>query len=277
LPEGWEWDETLFEGSAPFYVRGRFPYAPELAPRLAAALDLDGSGRLLDVGCGPGVLSLALAHLFKEAIGVDPDAGMLEEAKRRAAEAGIENARWVRLRAEELPAGLGAFRAATFGQSFHWMDRDRVAATVRAMLEPGGAFVHVAEVKDPRPPVVVSGGEPPYEEIRDLVGQYCGPIRRAGQGLLRHGSPDGEESVLRAAGFGDPQRLRINNEISLGRSTDDIVAWVYSQSGSAPHLFGERRLDFEHDLRRLLNSNAAKVAFVETPPDTEVLIWCMPN
>ena len=27
-PEGWQWDETLYLGSAPYYVRGRPPYAP---------------------------------------------------------------------------------------------------------------------------------------------------------------------------------------------------------------------------------------------------------
>ncbi len=34
---------------------------------------------------------------------------------------------FVQLRAEELPAGLGIFDVASFAQSFHWMDRMRVA------------------------------------------------------------------------------------------------------------------------------------------------------
>ena len=72
---------------------------------------------------------------------------MLAEGARRAADAGIENIVWVRARAEDLPAGLGRFRVATFAQSFHWMDRDRVAAIVFEMLEPGGALVHISDVK----------------------------------------------------------------------------------------------------------------------------------
>ena len=56
---------------------------------------------------------------------------------------GVENVDWVHLRAEELPGDLGTFRVVTFAQSFHWMQRERVAATVREMLEPGGAWVHV--------------------------------------------------------------------------------------------------------------------------------------
>src|SRR6185312_10075514 len=115
------------------------PYPPEVAETLRAELGLDGAGRLLDVGCGPGAITVLLAPLFAEAVGVDPDAGMLAEAARR----GIPNARWVRLAAEELPAGLGRFRVAVFAQSFHWMDRARVRDAVVPMLEPGGAWVHV--------------------------------------------------------------------------------------------------------------------------------------
>lgn len=133
MAAGWEWDETLFEGAAAHYARGRLPYAPGLAAALAETLELDGSGRLIDVGCGPGTLALTLAPLFHEVVGVDPDDGMITEAARDAAGRGVSGrTRWVRARAEDLPADLGTFTVATFGQSFHWMDQERVAATVRS-------------------------------------------------------------------------------------------------------------------------------------------------
>ncbi|WP_437302228.1 class I SAM-dependent methyltransferase [Sorangium sp. So ce388] len=54
---------------------------------LLVALDLDGtllrtdgSGRLLDVGCGPGTITIELADRFEEAIGLDPDEDMLTAA-----------------------------------------------------------------------------------------------------------------------------------------------------------------------------------------------------
>jgi hypothetical protein len=50
---GWQWDRSLFAGVAEFYLRGRLPYASGFAETLSVALDLDGRGRLLDVGCGP--------------------------------------------------------------------------------------------------------------------------------------------------------------------------------------------------------------------------------
>jgi SAM-dependent methyltransferase len=78
-----------FRGAAPYYVQGRLPYAAGLADALARELGLDGHGRLLDVGCGPGVVALRLAHLFDEVVGVDIDPDMLAEAARRAEEEGV--------------------------------------------------------------------------------------------------------------------------------------------------------------------------------------------
>lgn len=78
----WTWDPTLYAGSASYYPKGRVAYPDELAQTLAAQLDLDGTGRLLDVGCGPGSLTLLLADWFAEAVGVDADQGMLDEAAR---------------------------------------------------------------------------------------------------------------------------------------------------------------------------------------------------
>jgi SAM-dependent methyltransferase len=141
--ETWSWDESLFAGAASYYEQGRLPYAPDLAGVFARSLTLDRRGRLLDVGCGPGTVTLWLAPLFEAAVGLDPDPEMLACASRAAASQGIGNVVWVRHRAEDLPAGLGSFRAVTFAASFHWMDRPRVAMAVAAMLEPGGAVVHV--------------------------------------------------------------------------------------------------------------------------------------
>jgi SAM-dependent methyltransferase len=281
MPKGWTWDETLYLGSAPHYVRGRPPYAPGLAAELARALALDGQGRLIDVGCGPGVVTLPLAPLFTAAVGVDPDRGMLAEGARRAAAAGIGNIRWVRARGEDLPAGLGSFRVATFAQSFHWMDRDRVAAIVFEMLEPGGALVHISDVKTMEPGDPASDQlpypSPPAEAIRDLIRRYLGPVPRAGQGVLRYGSPDGEAIVLRNAGFQEPERVLVPAGGVQVRSADDLVAWVYSLSGSAPHLFGDRLGEFETDLRRLLHDCSPSGLFAAQPPDTEVYIWRLPE
>ncbi|MGN6563752.1 MAG: class I SAM-dependent methyltransferase [Thermomicrobiales bacterium] len=279
MPRGWEWDATLFKGSARYYERGRLPYPPGLADAIAGALALDGRGRLLDVGCGPGTIALRLAHLFAEVVGLDPDADMLVEAERRAAALGIGNVQWVCVRAEELPASLGVVRVATFAQSFHWMDRDRVAAAILAMLEPGGAFVQISAPQEalPEPDRPLSHPFPPRAAIADLVRRYLGPVRRAGQGVLPYGTPGDEQAVLRRVGFGDPEVVVAGGRQVIVRSIDDLVAQVYSTSSSAPHLFGPRLAEFEDELRALLAAATPSGFFAEQTGDAEVRIWRKPH
>src|SRR4051794_20929174 len=80
----WEWDPTLYAGSARYYAQGRVTYSGELIDVLVEALSLDGRGRLLDVGCGPGSLMLLLAAPFEQVTGLDADGEMLAEGARRA-------------------------------------------------------------------------------------------------------------------------------------------------------------------------------------------------
>jgi SAM-dependent methyltransferase len=272
--EEWTWDETLYEGSAPHYVAGRMPYPAALGRALVDTLGLDGTGRLLDVGCGPGSLTLLLAPHVAEAVGVDADSGMLAQAARRAAEQGARNVSWHRLRAEDLPAGLGTFRVVTFAQSFHWMDQERVAGRVRRLLEPGGAWVHVKATthqgvpgEDPLP-----DPRPPWEEIRRLVQAYLGTTPRAGQGVLPR-PRSGEEDVMRAAGYRGPQRLHVEQGQVARRGLDEVVSAVFSLSSSAPHLFGDRLADFERELRALLREASPAGGFAERIEDIDVVIW----
>lgn len=254
--EEWEWDPTLFEGTATHYRRGRLPYAPGIADAVTEALDLDGTGRLLDVGCGPGIVPGLLADRVAEVVGIDPDPGMIEAAQGT----GIPRSTWVQLLAEDLAAaGLGLFRVITFGASFHWMDRPKVAAIVRDLLEPGGAVVQVSTWNVfPMPEVV--------EELRV---RYLGPDRRAGQSV-RNTSPDGEDAVFQRAGFPSMEEITVPDGRVLERSVDDAVANVLSMSGTAPHLFGDRLDAFVTELRHALVPHAP---FAVTLGDSSVRIW----
>lgn len=259
----WQWDPTLYEGSAQFYAQGRMPYPHALADALRAELSLDGTGRLLDVGCGPGKLTIVLAPLFAEVIGIDADAAMVAESTRRAP----ANASFRQLRAEELPADLGSFDVIAFAQSFHWMEQMRVAAIVHAMLRDGGAFVTVGATTHE------GDGNVPRDAMKELVRSYLGPHRRAGQStVLDDGPPWNPNEALDAAGFGEPRELHVPAGQIYERSEDDIVASLFSQSSSAPHLFGGRLGEFERDLRALLRAHAPADGYHERLRDESVLV-----
>jgi 2-polyprenyl-6-hydroxyphenyl methylase/3-demethylubiquinone-9 3-methyltransferase len=122
-------------------LRARFkgalaPGDPRLRAIVEHASPLDGR-RILDLGCGKGRYSRALAELGAQVIGLDLCAGMLEEG------AGLDR---VRATARRLP-----FRSATFDRVIavevfqHLAPRsvDIVCDEVRRVLRPGGIFIIV--------------------------------------------------------------------------------------------------------------------------------------
>jgi SAM-dependent methyltransferase len=271
----WQWDASLYAGSARHYAVGRMAYPVALGEAIRDELGLDGRGRLLDVGCGPGSLTLLLAPYFAEAVGVDADGEMVEVAASRAAEQNLSTVKWRRMRAEELPGELGTFQVVSFAQSFHWMNQELVADRVRGMLEPEGAWVHVGatthrgiegtqELAHPRPP---------WAAIDELVRRYLGPVRRAGQSVLPTGTRPGEEVVMRAAGYRGPTRVVVGGNEVEERTVDEVVAAVFSLSSSTPHLLGEELPAFEADLRELLTKAADNGLFSEQRREIEAVIW----
>lgn len=267
------YDPTIYRGSAAHYRVGRPPYSPELEAALTRELGLDGRGRLLDAGCGPGILTLRLAPLFEEAVGLDPDGDMLAEGRRAAGEAGTGGIRWVQARAEDLPAAApGPYRLVSFGQSFHWTDQRRTAEAVYELLAPGGALALVAPSVHGRPRPQSPGPPPiPHAELTALVRAYLGPWRRAGQGLARARAGRVEE-VLASSRFGAPEVHHLPGVPDLVRDAESVLSGYLSMSWAAPHLFGERLAAFTLEARALLAARSPGGVFWDWPGDTVLLL-----
>jgi SAM-dependent methyltransferase len=267
------YDPSFYDGAAVHYRHGRPAYSPRLEALLAEELGLDGSGRLLDVGCGPGILTVRLARLFEGAVGLDPDPAMIAEGRRAARERDIAGITWVQARAEDLPAAApGPYRLVTFGQSFYWTDEARVAEAVYDMLEPGGALVLIghhaggrAVPPDPGPPRI------PHDEIGELVRKYLGPARRAGQGTAPAQALSPRDA-LASTRFGAPRVIFAPGIPDLTRDTESVVSGYFSMSWAAPHLFGGRAEQFAGEVRELLRERSPDGVFWDWPGDTEVMI-----
>jgi len=272
------YDPTIYRGAAAHYRCGRPAYSPQLEAVLAEELGLDGSGRLLDGGCGPGILTLRLAHLFEEAVGLDPDPAMLAEGRRAARERGVTNVRWVEALAEDLPAAApGPYRVVTFGQSFHWTDEARVAETVYDLLEPGGALALIVHTVADRPVPPGPGPPPiPHAEIEALVREYLGPTKRAGQGPAPVRGHRFEDILVRTR-FGSPRSIYAPGIPDLVRDGESVLSGYFSMSWSAPHLFGDRVDDFAREVRELLASRSPEGVFWDWPGDTEVILARKPQ
>jgi hypothetical protein len=165
------------------------------------------------------------------------------------------------------------FRVITFAQSFHWMVRPKVASAVRAMIEPNGAVVQIDPGRDGIARDPAPGPHPavPFVAIDSLRRSYLGPDRRAGRGF-RNTSPSGEDTIFQAAGFLPEVRVPVSDARVVDRTTDDLVAWVFSASSTAPHLFGNELGQFETELRALLDDASPSGHFLVPLSDTTIRI-----
>ena len=135
-----EFRSDLYQGTADYYARYRVPYPALLIDDLVIRAGLSGTGRLLDLACGPGRLTFALSEHFADVLGVDQEEESVSYARAVAAERGVTHVRWQSGRAEDLDVG-GHFELVTVGDAFHRLDRRRVAALATEWLQPAG---HIA-------------------------------------------------------------------------------------------------------------------------------------
>lgn len=126
-----------FGKAASDYGRYRAGYPDELYRRLRTfGVGLAGQ-RVLDLATGTGFLGRGFARDGSRVIGLDISIPLMEEAQRLDTAAGVTMG-YVRAKAEAPPFEDRSFDVVSAGQSWHWFDRDRVAAEARRILRPGG-------------------------------------------------------------------------------------------------------------------------------------------
>lgn len=92
--------------------------------------------QVLDVGCGTGTLTVALARRSARAIGVDPAPRMVAQARAKQEGAPVT---FIVGSAEALPFADSSFDGATASMTVHhWRDAERGLAEVARVLRPGG-------------------------------------------------------------------------------------------------------------------------------------------
>ncbi|HTO69299.1 MAG TPA: class I SAM-dependent methyltransferase [Myxococcota bacterium] len=248
-----------FAGAAAHY-RFRPPYAPAALDFVCAELGLGAASRALDLGCGPGRLALALAPRVHEVVAVDVDPDMLAEGERSAREQGVRNVRWLCLPAEAISSALGSFRAAVLGQSFHWMDRDRVLERLAELLEEGGGLALVGPGTRRR--------DESWEALARLVTEkYLGPHARH---ALTNPEPENEPALRRSPHFAPPESRDFLGA-AFERDAASILGCIYSHSTSTRLSFGARAEEFERELLAAL-ARANPAGRFRERLETEVVI-----
>ncbi len=118
--------------------------------RFVRALGEHAAGRILDVACGPGVVTAAVARRADTVVGLDATEAMLGKAAARTS--GLPNVSLKVGDAENLPFADGEFDAVVTRLSLHHFDRPgRALSEMARVLRPGGRAVIVDVSSDDDP------------------------------------------------------------------------------------------------------------------------------
>ena len=129
--------------------------------RLVEAIGDSARWRVLDLACGPGIVTSALAERAQEVVALDLTPRMLAKARERCAKAGQTNVMFTEGSATALPFADAGFDAVITRLSFHhFLEPNAVLKEMLRVLRPGGT-VAVADV--------VSAEEPDKSDLQNAI------------------------------------------------------------------------------------------------------------
>jgi ubiquinone/menaquinone biosynthesis C-methylase UbiE len=241
--------KNLFKNTAWYYARYRPGYSDKFFKQIAKEFNLDGTGRLLDLGCGSGQLAIPFADHFEEVVAMDPQREMLKEGKRLAQRAHSKNIVWKQGSSEDLRVDMGKFRLVVIGRAFHWMNQKKTLAMLYNMVEPDGGIVIIGErIKDS-----IWQPESRWKKaVKATIQKYLGEKRRAGDGhytTIVAGKKFAD--FIRESPFKKPGGFYEENAKKIW-NVRDVIGYLYSTSFSSKALLGKNTPAFEKDLKKAL-------------------------
>jgi ubiquinone/menaquinone biosynthesis C-methylase UbiE len=213
-----------FRTAAPYYLRYRPGYPPELIAKLAQVAGLDRESRVLDLGCGPGSLAIPLAAHAGEVVAVDAEPEMIAELSQSAP----PNVTPVEDRAEDVDERFGLFRLATVGRAMHWFDTDRVLDNLSRIT----------------PMVALCADDSKDSEAQSLVLALAAELAEK---PLPRGPAPRYTDILSASPFSRVETISV--EVERTWTADELIGFAYSTSMASPERLGERRAEFELRVR----------------------------
>lgn len=184
------------------YDRARPRYPEALVARTLAAIGPGGTAgrpRILDVGCGTGIVARQFREAGCEVLGVEVDERMAEAARRTGI--AVEAAAF-----EHWDAAGRTFDAVVCGQAWHWIDPVAGAARAAGALRPGGLFA--AFWNAAQPPAELA--EAFARVYRDIVPELPNAWTRPAVELYTAGLDVVADGIRGTDAFAEPGRWRFD-------------------------------------------------------------------
>jgi ubiquinone/menaquinone biosynthesis C-methylase UbiE len=217
-PQAQAYLQSAVHASGPDLLRAR-----EIISQTVSATD----GTLLDLGCGAGHLSFALAPALKSVTAVDPSPGMLATVAGAAADRKLGNIATCQAGAEHLPFEDGQFHiVATRYSAHHWLDLPSALKEMRRVVKPGGHVLIIDLEGDEN--ALVDTHLQAMELLRDLS-------------HVRDRTPSEWNRLLSTAGFAGvrheswPTRLVFTPWVTRMRTSPERVSMIRTLQQESPH------------------------------------------
>ena len=183
---------------------------------------------------------------------MDPEPAMLEEGRRRAAAAGIDNLTFVLGGSDDLgrlSGDSGALTAVVISQAFHWMaDQDSVLRALDSLLErERGAIALVGYVKEPDYDRVWLNSAP-WTIVDSILRRHLASADATSGPAGRH---DPFPEILARSPFSKVELFTYEYEAVLWPSIDAAIGLNYSLGNLLSRL-GDSREAFEAEVREAL-------------------------
>jgi trans-aconitate 2-methyltransferase len=217
----------------------------EWGAKLVAELDLQGTERILDLGCGDGALSAQIADLVPngEVVGIDASRGMVEAARSK----GRKNLRFLLMDINELNY-CERFDVAFSNATLHWIkDHKHLLRNVGRALRKGGRlrFNFAGE----------GNGSHFFSVIREAMSAEEFALHFAGFDWPWYMPSVGEYSVLMDASGMDNRRVWGENADRYFPDAKETIKWI-GQPSLVPflaHVPGRDKTAFrEYVIQRMI-------------------------
>ncbi|WP_226657233.1 class I SAM-dependent methyltransferase [Pseudalkalibacillus hwajinpoensis] len=245
--------KDLFKGAATYYSKYRPLYPEEVIEYLTSTFQLNGTGTLLDVGCGPGQMAIRLSEKFKNVIGVDKEKEMIEEARRLADP--ISNIIWHHCDVDSFLLTLKCpIKLVTLAKSFHWLDRTAFLENIYPFIEEEGGIAIIDDYDVAQP----------LEEwqmaFRDVVTKWYGERRRAGNSTYTHPLQSHKKVIQDSRFYSESFECA---PVTYKWTPESIIGHHYSLSYGLKHLLQGCAEDFEAEAKQVLAEINPNGEFIE--------------